>query len=118
VLFLSDAATPRERRAVVRTDGVTVVLTARRRPFHAISDFTELGLHPGTFHIVVVKSGYLSPELAAIANPNLMALSPGTVDQDIERLPHQHLWTPTYPFQRDFTWESTVIVSARSPHPE
>jgi microcystin degradation protein MlrC len=115
VLFLSDAASPRECQAVVRVDGVTLVLTARRRPFHAISDFTDLGLHPGNFDIVVVKSGYLSPELAVIANPNLMALSPGTVDQDIERLPHEHLRTPTYPFQRDFNWEPTAVVSARSP---
>jgi microcystin degradation protein MlrC len=115
VVFLQPATTPRDRQAVVRTGGVTLVLTAWRRPFQHIADYTALGLQPDAFHIVVVKSGYLSPELAAIANPTLMALSPGAVDQHIERLPREHLHTPTYPFQQHFTWEPTPVVSARSP---
>jgi len=114
-LFLYPTDTPRECQAVVRAGGVTLVLTARRRPFHNLRDFTNLGLRPEAFHLLVVKSGYLSPELAAIANPALMALSLGAVDQDIERLPRQHGQQPTYPFQRDFTWKPTTIVSARSP---
>jgi microcystin degradation protein MlrC len=113
VVFLQPTTTPRDRQAVVRAGGVTLVLTARRRPFHHISDYTALGLHPDAFHIVVVKSGYLSPELAAIANPTLMALSPGAVDQHIERLPHEYIRTPTYPFQQHFTWEPMPVVSAR-----
>lgn len=28
---------------------------------------------------------------------------------------YPHAFIPTLPFQRDFTWEPTVIVSARSP---
>jgi microcystin degradation protein MlrC len=116
VLFLLPASDHRERQAVVRAGGVTVVLTARRRPFHHISDFTCLGLNPAAFHILVVKSGYLSPELAPLANPSLMALSPGTVDQHIERLPHHHVRTPTYPFQRDFAWQPSPVVSARAAH--
>jgi len=116
VLFVQPTEAPRERQAVVRADGVTVVLTARRRPFHAITDFTDLGLRLDAFALVVVKSGYLSPELAPLASPNLMALSPGVVDQAIERLPHDHVARPTYPFQRQFIWSPTTIVSARSPH--
>jgi microcystin degradation protein MlrC len=115
VVFLQPTTTQRDRQAVVHAGGVTLVLTARRRPFHHIADYTALGLHPDAFHIVVVKSGYLSPQLAAIANPTLMALSSGAVDQDIERLPHEHIRTPTYPFQHHFTWEPTPVVSARSP---
>lgn len=113
VLSLQSGDNPRDGQALVRIGGVTLVLTARRRPFHYIHDFTDLGLRPEAFHIVVVKSGYLSPELAAIAKPNLMALSPGAVDQDIERLPQRHVRQPTYPFQRQFDWEPATIVSAR-----
>ena len=52
---------PPSARPSSTVDGVTVVLTARRRPFHEIVDFTSLGLDPTTFKIVVVKAGYLVP---------------------------------------------------------
>ena len=114
VVFLAETDTIAERQAVVAVDGVTVVLTARRRPFHQVRDFTSLGLDTTTFKIVVVKAGYLVPEIAAIANPNLMALTDGAVNQDIE---HLSSWNrvPTYPFVRDLRWSPSAIVSARSP---
>ncbi|HVA90181.1 MAG TPA: M81 family metallopeptidase, partial [Chloroflexota bacterium] len=61
VLFLLPTDAPGERQAVVRVGGVTLVLTARRRPFHTLRDFTDLGLDPKAFSLLVVKSGYLSP---------------------------------------------------------
>lgn len=114
VLFLLDTATPMLREAVVRIAGVTLVLTARRRPFHNIADFTRLGLDPHAARILVVKSGYLSPELAPIANPSLMALSPGVVDQLVERLPRLRKTVPTYPFDKGFAYTPEVRLSARS----
>ncbi len=104
-----------EREAVVDIRGVSVVLTAKRRPFHEIRDFTSLGLDPIKFKIVVVKAGYLVPEIAAIANPNLMALTDGAVNQDIEHLPENKYRVPTFPFRHDFKWKPHTIVSARSP---
>jgi microcystin degradation protein MlrC len=95
--------------AVVSVDGVTVVLTAKRRPFHYIQDFTHLGLSIESFKLLVVKSGYLSPELAPLANPNLMALSDGAINQDIEGLPPNQFRPPTFPFVRDLTWTPRVI---------
>lgn len=88
VVFLLDALTAARRQAVLRTGGIDVVVSARRRPYHSISDFTVLQLDPLTADIVArAISGYLSPELAPIASPNLMALSNGVVDQFVERLP-------------------------------
>jgi microcystin degradation protein MlrC len=113
VRFLAKTDRLPERQAVIEVDGVTAVLTARRRPFHEISDFTSLGLDPAAFKIVVVKAGYLVPAIAAIANPNLMALTDGAVNQDIEHLTSRHR-VPTYPFVRDLRWTPATIVSARS----
>ncbi len=113
VVFLAAADQPAERQAVVDLSGVTLVLTARRRPFHEIKDFTSLGLDPKAFRIVVVKAGYLVPEIAAIANPNLMALTDGAVNQDIEHLSSRHR-VPSYPFVKDLTWSPTTIVGARA----
>ncbi|WP_108396283.1 M81 family metallopeptidase [Devosia submarina] len=114
VLFLLEVAEERMREAVVRMGGIDLVLTARRRPFHNIGDFTRLGLDPRTAKIVVVKSGYLSPELGPIANPSLMALSPGVVDQFVERLERRHKVGPQYPFDKDFEWAPEVRWSRRA----
>jgi microcystin degradation protein MlrC len=114
VVFLAPTDNLLERQAVIETAGVTVVLTARRRPFHQIGrDFTSLRLDPTTYKIVVVKAGYLEPELAKIANPNLMALTDGAVNQDIEHLSSKRR-VPTFPFVQDLQWKPAVVVSARS----
>ncbi|AHF86066.1 MlrC domain-containing protein [Rhizobium leguminosarum bv. trifolii WSM1689] len=114
VKFLHETSDPSDRQAVVSVSGIDLVLSAKRRPYHNIADFTRLGLDPHRAKIIVVKSGYLSPELAPIANPNLMALSTGVVDQFVERLPRLRKQHPTYPFDKDFAFEPQVFLSARS----
>ncbi|SEI01921.1 Microcystin degradation protein MlrC, contains DUF1485 domain [Rhizobium tibeticum] len=113
VVFLDDPGAGAERQAVVRTAGITVVLAARRRPYHNITDFTRLGLDPKSVRMLVVKSGYLSPELAPIANPNLMALTQGVVNQDIEGLVSRRRARPAFPFDRDFDYAPRARLSAR-----
>lgn len=114
VVFLLETGEERLREAVVRIGGIDLVLTVRRRPFHNIPDFTRLGLDPRTAKIVVVKSGYLSPDLGPIANPSLMALSPGVVDQFVERLVRNHKSVPQYPFDKEFAYVPTPVWSARA----
>jgi microcystin degradation protein MlrC len=114
VVFLLTDVERSHREAVLRIGGVELVVTALRRPFHNIADFTRLGLDPLTARIVTVKSGYLSPELAPIANPSLMALTEGVVDQYVERLPRLRKQHPTFPFDDDFDFSPQVILSARS----
>ncbi|MBB2793119.1 UNVERIFIED_ORG: microcystin degradation protein MlrC [Rhizobium pisi] len=115
VKFLHETSDPSDRQAVVSLGGIDLALSAKRRPYHNIADFTRLGLDPHAAKIIVVKSGYLSPELAPIANPNLMALSEGVVDQFVERLQRLRKQHPIYPFDRDFAFEPQVFLSARSP---
>ena len=45
---------------------VHVIVTKKRKPYHHEMDFTKLGLHPRQTDIVVVKIGYLEPELYAM----------------------------------------------------
>ena len=77
-------------------------------------DFTSLGLEPKSFKLIVVKSGYLSPDLAPLANPSLMALSDGAINQDIVHLPKNRYRIPTYPFVADLHYRPFVIVSERT----
>jgi microcystin degradation protein MlrC len=115
VVFLLQTDKPLERQTVIEVQGIKVVLTARRRPFHDIADFRSLGLEPKNFKLIVVKSGYLSPELAPLANPNLMALSDGAINQDLEHLPKNRYRKPSYPFVPDLKYEPYTLTSARSP---
>ncbi|KAA1184598.1 M81 family metallopeptidase [Rhizobium tropici] len=114
IKFLLDVAEASDAQAVVSIGDIDLVLSAKRRPYHNIADFTRLGLDPNKAKIIVVKSGYLSPELAPIANPNLMALSPGVVDQFVERLPRLRKQKPTYPFDKDFDFTPETALSARA----
>lgn len=113
VIRLDDPGPAAERQAVVEVGGIVAVLAARRRPYHAIDDFRRLGLDPESVRLLVVKSGYLSPELAPIANPNLMALTKGVVNQDIEHLPSERRRRPVFPFDRDFDFQPRARLSAR-----
>jgi microcystin degradation protein MlrC len=114
VVHLAEASSPADRRAVVEVGGLAIVLTARRRPFHRIEDFTMLDLDPFDADIVVVKSGYLEPQIAALAAADAMALSPGVVDQEVQRLPRPRKAAPTFPYDRDFPWSPRARPSARA----
>ena len=83
--------------AVVASGGVRAILTSRRKPFHFIRDFTDLGLDPAAHDLTVVKVGYLVPDLFEAKKGWVLALTPGGVDQDIVRLGHRRLDRPIYP---------------------
>jgi microcystin degradation protein MlrC len=89
------------RIAVLRAGGVAVVVTARRKPYHHLRDFTALGLAPAANDLVAVKVGYLEPELRRLARGALLALTPGAVDQDIPRLPYRNVRRPVFPLDPD-----------------
>jgi microcystin degradation protein MlrC len=84
--------------AVLAVGGLRLVLTSRRRPYHLLADFARLGLDPHDADVVVVKIGYLEPELRRLAQGWMIALTPGGVDQDLARLGHRRLTRPLYPF--------------------
>ena len=48
--------------------------------------------------IIVVKIGYLEPDLAQAAHGWVMALSDGAVNQDLTNLDFHHLRHPLVPF--------------------
>ncbi|KFF59239.1 MlrC [Cryobacterium sp. MLB-32] len=89
---------------VIQVGGVHVIVTTRRKPYHLEADFTRLGLQPRSADVVVVKIGYLEPELFEMSADWRLALTPGGVDQDLARLGHQHLRRPMFPFDA-FEWQ-------------
>lgn len=89
-----DAAT----EAVLRVGSVYAILTEFRKPYHHEHDFTDLSLDPRAADLVIVKIGYLEPELYAMAADWRLALTPGGVDQNLLRLGHRRIRRPMFPF--------------------
>ncbi|SDD08622.1 Microcystin degradation protein MlrC, contains DUF1485 domain [Algoriphagus faecimaris] len=87
--------------AVVQVGSIKIIVTEKRKPYHRESDFTNLGLNPRETDILVVKIGYLVPELYDLRGDWIMALTPGGVDQDLERLGYQRIQRPMFPLDPD-----------------
>jgi len=87
-----------DTEVVLRVGGVHVIVTRLRKPYHYEHDFTDLDLDPRSADIVVVKIGYLEPELFAMAADWRLALTPGGVDQELTRLGHRRIQRPLFPF--------------------
>jgi microcystin degradation protein MlrC len=90
-----------ETEVVVQTGSVSVIVTKVRKPYHYEADFTRLGLEPRKADIVMVKIGYLVPELYSMRGDWVMALTPGGVDQDLERLGHKRIERPMFPLDKN-----------------
>ncbi|TFV94197.1 M81 family peptidase [Algoriphagus kandeliae] len=82
---------------VVQIGSVKVIVTEKRKPYHHEKDFTDLQLNPRETDILVVKIGYLVPELYDLRGDWIMALTPGGVDQDLQRLGYQRINRPMFP---------------------
>ncbi len=87
--------------AVIQVGSVKVIVTGKRKPYHYEKDFTAIGLNPRETQIVVVKIGYLVPELYNLRADWIMALTPGGVDQDLERLGYKRINRPMFPLDKD-----------------
>jgi microcystin degradation protein MlrC len=96
---------------VLQVGSIFALLTRLRKPYHHESDFTDLDLHPRAANIVVVKIGYLEPELYDMAKDWMLALTPGGVDQDLVRLGHHRIRRPMWPF--DKSWPTRPDLTAR-----
>ena len=90
-----------ETEVVVQVGSVNIIVTKKRKPYHYEKDFTRLGLNPRETDIVVVKIGYLVPELYNMRADWIMALTPGGVDQDLERLGYKRINRPMYPLDKN-----------------
>ena len=107
-------------QVVIKAGGVHAIITERRKPFHHIADFTQLGVDPDAMDIVFVKIGYLEPELYALTTGESegerwkLALTPGGVDQDLLRLGHSHLEPGVFPFDTTGNPALRAVVTRRT----
>ena len=91
-----------DAEVVIKVNNINVIVTNRRKPYHYISDFEKLALNPKNTDILIVKIGYLVPELYDIRGDWVMALTPGGVDQDLLRLDYKEIVRPIFPLDNNF----------------
>ena len=89
-----------ETEVLVQSGSVNVIVTKKRKPYHKESDFLDLGIDPKSANIVIVKIGYLVPELHNIKKGWTMALTPGGVDQDLFRIDYKRIKRPMFPLDK------------------
>ena len=97
-----------ENGAVIRVDGVDVILTANRAVFTSPENFMAYGIDVTKRKIIVVKLGYLFAELKKIAAQSMIALTPGFTNLSIEELEYRNIKRPMFPLDKDFEWHPKV----------
>ncbi len=83
--------------ATVSVGGLVVLITEGRGSFHDLASFKPSGIDPRSKKVVVVKQGYLAPELREHCSTTFMALTPGFTDLRLETLPYRSVIRPIYP---------------------
>lgn len=89
----------------MRAGGTTILITRTRHVFATIGDFHRAGVDPMAHKIVVVKQGYLLPDLHSVAAREILVLTPGYSDMHLDRLPYHFLRRPIYPLDPNFAWQ-------------
>ncbi|MDT3358278.1 MAG: MlrC C-terminal domain-containing protein, partial [Spirochaetota bacterium] len=88
--------------ALLDVEGVDVVVASKHVGCYDPEMMRVLGAEPKQRKAIVVKLGYLEPEIRAIAKRSMMALTTGSSDELFERLPYKNLPRPMYPLDKEF----------------
>ena len=81
---------------------MTVVITQNRAALCRPDIFASIELDYTRFHIVVVKLGYLFPELAAEAERSILAFTPGASTERLEDMALKRIRRPMFPLEDNF----------------
>jgi len=95
--------------ALLHVNGIDVVVASKHVGCYDPEMMRILGVEPTERKVIVVKLGYLEPEIRAIAKRSMMALTTGSTDELFERLPYQNLPRPIYPLDTEFEAELELI---------
>lgn len=94
--------------AVVRIKDVEAILTDGPAGFTSLRQFEACGIDPLKRRIVVVKQGYLFPQLSRIAPRHIMLMTPGAGDMRIEQLKYVRRRRPAFPLERNTAFDATT----------
>lgn len=76
---------------------IDIVISNRFISFAEIHQFEHANIDLEKYDIVVVKQGYIFPEIAELAELSIMSLTPGETYQYTERLTYKKILRPMFP---------------------
>ena len=88
--------------AVLRCNGIDVIVTAKRCPLTKPRIFEGLGLKLEDYRFVVVKLGYLYPELAKVAKRTILAFTTGGSTERLQDMGMKRIHRPMFPLDEGF----------------
>ncbi len=88
--------------ATLKCDNITVVITKNRASLCRPDIFESINLDYKKFKIVVVKLGYLFPELAELNPRSILAFTPGSSTERLEDMNLKNIRRPMYPLDDNF----------------
>lgn len=89
--------------ALLDVGGIDVVVTSKHVGCYDSTMMCTLGVKPEACKVIIVKLGYLEPEVRAIARHSMMVLTTGSSDELFLRLSYKKTSHPIYPLDGDFT---------------
>ncbi|GAA0348751.1 M81 family metallopeptidase [Oceanobacillus oncorhynchi subsp. oncorhynchi] len=81
----------------VKDKPIDIVVSGNNHPFVEIEQFHAAGLDYRDYDIIIVKQGYIFPELKKEGKLNIMSLTQGATLQDTAKLPFKRIMRPMFP---------------------
>ena len=92
--------------ALLDVNGIDVVVTSKHVGCYDPDMMRALGVEPEQCKVIVVKLGYLEPEIRAIAKRSILVLTDGSTNEVFSRLKYKHLPRPMYPMDKNMEWHA------------
>jgi len=92
--------------ALLDVQGIDVVVTSKHVGCYDPEMMRALGVEPENCKAIVVKLGYLEPDIRAIAKRSMLVLTDGSTNEVFSRLAYKELPRPMYPFDKDMSWKA------------
>jgi len=93
------------RTATLDLGKVTLILTEQPWGFTRLHQFTDAGVNPLDYKIIVMKVGYNHPEIVDIAPRGFMVLTPGYTPLDLTEFEFNNVLKPIFPLDTAFDWK-------------
>lgn len=77
-----------------------IVIANSGESFITMNHFSSAGLEINDYDMIVVKQGYLFPELSKISQLDILALTPGATYQLLEQLEFKNVTRPIFPLDQ------------------
>ncbi|WP_134701033.1 M81 family metallopeptidase [Ammoniphilus sp. YIM 78166] len=94
--------------AIVKIEGVTVIIAEERMAVYDPGYLYKLELEPKDFQIIVIKNGYQSPPYQELASKSLFALTPGHTNITLTEIEYRKAPRPIYPLDEEAEWNADL----------